>query len=474
MKGLRSWVLYGVAILIALVAILLFAFPPSGPRNPFDLLRILAALLPIAVDLYFRSREKSRRSQRHVKETTKTCSEEIVETTPDGTVRRTKKETREHTVTRHATYLDGLPSVSDPAVKDPFEAGRKLMEECKWAEAVAEFRKALPHGIGTQLVALYNLIGLCYYTSGKLDYALASYEKSLTLATEFQDGPGEAAALGNIGLILRDRGQTQAAEQYFQKALKVSEQVGYEQGRAEQLNNLGLISLRRGNLDEAKARLTEALEMDRRAGNVYGMAVATENLGVILQHEKRYAEALDHFRSALSHYGEATDEPGRATCLVRVGQMLLLVGKPGEAKQAIQDALLISRTSNFRQGEAMALGVLGLISQTRGALDESLSYQRDSLRVSLEIGYDYGAAKQHTNIGIALTTRGQADEALSHLLAAMRMWVESGDTSETSTALKQVALLYEMMGREQFLGGCQRNGMSRTEAEELVKKLGKD
>lgn len=102
-------------------------------------------------------------------------------------------------------YVDGLPSAS-PSVFDPFAKGVKLMIEYKWDNAITEFKMAMKEAKASQLVALYNLVGFCYYNSGKLDLSLENYNKSLSHAREFDDKEGEAMALGNLALIYEIRG----------------------------------------------------------------------------------------------------------------------------------------------------------------------------------------------------------------------------------------------------------------------------
>jgi tetratricopeptide (TPR) repeat protein len=110
-------------------------------------------------------------------------------------------------------YVDGLPK-ADPPVFDPFAKGLKFMTAYKWDEAISEFQKAMKEAKTTQLVALYNLIAICYYTSGRLSLALENFEKSLDLAREFTDKQGEANALGNIGNVYYLKGDLDQALKY--------------------------------------------------------------------------------------------------------------------------------------------------------------------------------------------------------------------------------------------------------------------
>jgi len=87
-------------------------------------------------------------------------------------------------------YIDGLAK-SPPPVFDPFAEGLDLMTQSKWDEAIAEFKESMKEAKGSQIVALYNLIGICYYTPGKHDSAMFANNKSLELARELGDKGGQ-------------------------------------------------------------------------------------------------------------------------------------------------------------------------------------------------------------------------------------------------------------------------------------------
>jgi len=104
---------------------------------------------------------------------------------------------------RMAVYIDGLPR-SGTAVRQPFELGRAAMAAYEWEQAIEHFREAMARARGAEIVALFNLTGVCQYTQGQLEKALADFEESFRLAKQFRDVNGEAPALGNIGVILHD------------------------------------------------------------------------------------------------------------------------------------------------------------------------------------------------------------------------------------------------------------------------------
>jgi tetratricopeptide (TPR) repeat protein len=177
-------------------------------------------------------------------------------------------------------YLDGLGKASSP-VLNPFSKGLKLMKEYKWMEAIAEFNKGIKSAQESQKVALYNLIGLCYYRHGKLDLAQQNYSTSLTLANRLKDREGEANVLGNLGLITQTKGDLNQALKYYENSLQIDREIGDKKGEVSSIINIGLIFRARGDLDKALKYHEDALKIAREIKDKEIQASALGNFGII-------------------------------------------------------------------------------------------------------------------------------------------------------------------------------------------------
>ncbi len=253
-------------LLIALVSLVITAIGV--------LITIFAWFLPRRARLRKEEEERMRRMEKDLEQT-----------------KRDAKEAKENiiNVEKHLgipIYVDGLPS-ADPPVFDPFFEGTKLMAEYKWDDAIAEFQKAMKEAKASQLVALFNLIAISYYTSGRLPLALEKYEESLRLARQFKDKQGEAAALGNIGLIYRAKGDPDQALKYHQEALEISKQIGHREYEASELGNIGLIYQEKGDLDQALRYLNEALKIFEEIGMQPQVEQTLSNIKIVEDEKKR-------------------------------------------------------------------------------------------------------------------------------------------------------------------------------------------
>lgn len=132
-------------------------------------------------------------------------------------------------------YIDGLPKAKDE-VRIPFEQGQKAMTENKWDETITHFQAALKKAAGIQLVALFNLIGLCYYTSGGLKESLVNFEDSARLAEQLNNKEAKAIALYNIGIIYQNQGELHKSLKYLNQALQIYKIIGAKR-EIEVINN---------------------------------------------------------------------------------------------------------------------------------------------------------------------------------------------------------------------------------------------
>jgi tetratricopeptide (TPR) repeat protein len=122
-------------------------------------------------------------------------------------------------------YIDGLTKAKDE-VRIAFEQGQKAITENKWDEAIAHFQAALKKAAGIQFVALFNLIGFCYYTSGGLKEALVNFEDSACLAEQLNNKEAKAIALDNIGIIYQAKGDLNKSLKYLNQALETYKRIG--------------------------------------------------------------------------------------------------------------------------------------------------------------------------------------------------------------------------------------------------------
>lgn len=162
-------------------------------------------------------------------------------------------------------------------------------------------------GMGTVLLA-----------EGKLDQAIAHYEKAVALE------PFYAQTYNTLGATLMKYGHVREALPYLDRAAKL------KPGFAEAHNNLGLALASLGDVDQAIARYTEALRLEPNYAEVQG------NLAIALARQGRLDEALSLFNVALRL------NPDFADGHYNLAVILFQKGKSAEAADHLRTALRLN------------------------------------------------------------------------------------------------------------------------------------
>lgn len=320
---------------------------------------------------------------------------------------------------RIAEYLDGLAN-SGPAVRQPFELGLAAMEAYDWGQAVEHFREAMVQARGAEIVALFNLSGVCRYTQGMLDYARTSFEEAARLAEQFGDEEGKAPALGNIGVIYHDQGDLDRALQYKEQALAKAHQLGDQWAEAIYLANIGNIWHDKGDLDKALEYHEQALELSRDLGDKWGIASDLTSIASILRDK----------------------------------------GALNEAQKYNTEALTMARKIGHRLGVATNLRNTASIYRFQGKLDEALKYGEAALNQARKVGAQSGVATDLGNIGLILTDQHKYELAVPKLAESLAILLASGFAD----------------GPRQVVTGLLKceDKLGRTRVEELLKQAGLD
>jgi tetratricopeptide (TPR) repeat protein len=298
---------------------------------------------------------------------------------------------------RIAEYLDGLAN-SGPAVRQPFELGLAAMETYNWGQAVEHFREAMLQARGAEIVALFNLSGVCRYTQGMLDYARKSFEEAARLAEQFGDEEGKAPALGNIGVIYHDQGDLDLALQYKEQALAKAHQLGDQWAEAIYLANIGNIWHDKEDLDKALEYHEQALELSRDLGDKWGIASDLASIASIFRDKGALDEALKYNTEALAMARKLGHRLGVVTDLRSIASIYRYKGKLDEALKYGEAALAEARKVGYRLGVATDLGNIGLILTDQRKYEQAVPKLAESLGILLAGGFADGPRQVVTGL----------------------------------------------------------------------------
>jgi tetratricopeptide (TPR) repeat protein len=218
-----------------------------------------------------------------------------------------------------------------------------LRQKARWGEAKEALGQAVQlfeergHAVG--LARVWQELGDFYLHQGKLDDALASYERALAVQTPI-DGPpafatvvngigaihlmrGEfkealacfeqvmalegqsgntdvvAAAIHNMGAVYREQGHLELALHYFEQALTLRERIGVPADIATSLNTIGGIYDARGESERALAYYEQALQLREQIGNPIAIATSLNNMGIVYKMQGKLEQSLHCHERAL-------------------------------------------------------------------------------------------------------------------------------------------------------------------------------
>jgi tetratricopeptide (TPR) repeat protein len=227
--------------------------------------------------------------------------------------------------------------------------GLDYFQQGRMDEAIAQFQKAL--AIQTNDSHAHHNLGLVYFQQDRMDEAIAEIQTALAIEPDY------ASAHNNLGLIYSRLGRLDEAIAQYQKALTIARNV------AEYHYNLGNALLRRDRPDEAIAQYQQALAVDPDDAKIHC------NLGNALQRRGRLDEAIAQYQRAL------TITPNVADVRCNLGNALLQRGRLSEAIAQYQRALVISPTF------AKAHCNLGNALLQQGRLNEAITEYQTALAI---------------------------------------------------------------------------------------------
>ena len=231
----------------------------------------------------------------------------------------------------------------------------------------------------------HNALGNVLTAIGRIDEAIAHYEKAVEVMPEYAD------AYSNLGVALAGRGQIDEAITLYQKALELKPNY------VEAHNNLANALASRGQLDEAITHYEKSLET--RPDNY----VACNNLGAALARKGRVAEAIRQYQKALEI------KPDCAEAHSSLGLALAGLGQRDAAMAHYRKALEI------QPNHAGIHNNFGLALAGCGRLDEAIAH----FQAAAKIKPDY--AEAHNNLANALADCGQIDEAIVQYQKALEV-----------------------------------------------------
>jgi tetratricopeptide (TPR) repeat protein len=271
-----------------------------------------------------------------------------------------------------------------------------------------------------------NRLGLCYYSLGQYEKAIAYHQQSLEIKEEIGDRQGVAKSLGHLGTCYFCLGQYEKAINYHQQHRDISKDIGFRQGVAISLGNLGLCYNWLGQYEKAITLYQQSLAIKKEIGDQKSVTKSLGNLGNCYYLLGQYEKASVHYQQSLDISEEIGDRQGVAISLGNLGNCYDGLGQYEKAINYLQRQYKITKEMGFREGVAHSLHNMGGTLLKLENYSEAETKIQASLVISQEINYKKLIAENFQVLAEIAHQTNQPHLALSHCQAALSLSQELG------------------------------------------------
>lgn len=203
-------------------------------------------------------------------------------------------------------------------------------------QALPELQRAERLATGkSDLMHIYNKIGMILDKMGNSEQALQQYDRALTLARELGNNDMEASALSNVAGIYQGRGQLDQALEYYEKSVSLLP----EEKNAAVYNNIAMVYENKKEYPKAVDYLKRAIEIDERTGDYHEQARHLLNLGNTYRNMGQLQDAQDALFSGLEKIRKVKDAYWESSAYLYIGWLYSDMGSLSLARKWLKGAL---------------------------------------------------------------------------------------------------------------------------------------
>lgn len=283
--------------------------------------------------------------------------------------------------------------------------------------------------------------------AGETAQAIERYRAAIAAAETGGDSPVLAEALRRLGIAYQQRDESLRAHDLCRQSYDVARRMGDDVLAAEALNTIGGLHLTTGALDEARSTLLRALELGAASREL--RARVQQNLGILANIQGDLDEAIARYERSLAAYRECGDLHGCAITYHNLG----MVSTDRAHFSAAECYFRESRALAVRTGDAYLQGLCLVNNADVDLARQRFETARDGAEEALALFDKLGArgpkADAYRVIGAVYRETGRPALAEARLRTAIDLALGAGSVLSEAEARRELALLYQLMGRNQ-------------------------
>ena len=288
--------------------------------------------------------------------------------------------------------------------------------------------------------------------------AAESYAAAIALAEVTGEDAVLSEALRRLAIIRHRRGESTEARKLCRRSHTVAVGAGADLLAAEALNTLGGIGLETDGVAEVRDHFLRALELGGESRQL--RARVEQNLGILANIHGDFDEALTRYGHSLDAYRACDDEQGCAIAYHNLGMTSLDRKELDAAERYFRQSYEIARRVGDAYLEGLCLVNHAKVHVARERYEDALGNAETALAVFDRVGVESAKADAYRVLGMVYRETGRHALAESRLKAAIDLAVVAGSALNEAEASRELALLYQAMGRNQeglkFLNAARR------------------
>jgi putative nucleotidyltransferase with HDIG domain len=282
---------------------------------------------------------------------------------------------------------------------------------------------------------------------GRTDSAVLAYGAAIATAERTGEGTTLAEALRRVSVHYHQQNNPDQARTLCRRSYEVARALGDAPLAAEALNTLGAVEFERGQMHTARELLGEALQLGRTRPDL--LSRIEQNLGIIATIQGDHTAALGHYRSSLAACQAAGDQKGCAIAYHNLGMISADQKQWAEAERFYLESFRLAELT----GELHLQGLCRLNHAEVHLARQSYELARESAESALAIFDQLGSRLDKSDayrvLGVVYRETGRHALAQARLTAAIEAAVATGAVLSEAEASRELARLYQMMGRNQ-------------------------
>ncbi|HVH66822.1 MAG TPA: HD domain-containing phosphohydrolase [Gemmatimonadales bacterium] len=283
--------------------------------------------------------------------------------------------------------------------------------------------------------------------AGEMAQAIERYSAAIAAAETGGDSAVLAEALRRLGIVYQQRDESPRAQELCRRSYDVACRLGDDVLAAEALNTIGGLHLTTGALDEARSSLLRALELGATSREL--RARVQQNLGILANIQGDLDEAVARYERSLAAYRDCGDLHGCAITYHNLGMVSTDRGHFTAAECYFRESRALAERTGDAYLQGLCLVNNAEVDLARQRFENAREGAEEALALFDKLGARAPKADAYRVIGAVYRETGRPALAEARLRTAIDLAVAAGSVLSEAEARRELALLYQLMGRNQ-------------------------